>query len=56
MIQPLSVELASRIGIRTALVAQCLWDLCAGRCPAETSVFDVRDVRDNMLPDQSGSR
>jgi len=42
MIQPLNVELASRIGIRSALVAQCLWDLCAGHCPAETSVFDGR--------------
>jgi len=42
MYQPLNVELASRIGIRTALVAQCLWDLCEGRCPSETSVFDGR--------------
>lgn len=42
MIQPLNVVLATRIGIRTALVAQCLWDLTLERCPAETDVFDGR--------------
>ena len=42
MIQPLNVELAVRIGIRTALVAQCLWDLCEQRCPSETDMFDGR--------------
>lgn len=42
MIQPLNVTLAERIGIRTALVAQCLWDLSLERCPAETDVFDGR--------------
>jgi len=42
MIQPLNVGLAVHIGIRTALVAQCLWDLCEGRCPAESDIFDGR--------------
>ena len=42
MYQPLNVELAVRIGIRTALVAQCLWDLCEQRCPSETDLFDGR--------------
>jgi len=42
MIQPLNVELATRIGIRSALVAQCLWDLLQNRCPCQTEVFDGR--------------
>lgn len=42
MFQPLNVTLAERIGIRTALVAQCLWDLSLERCSAETTTFDGR--------------
>lgn len=42
MFQPLNVALAERIGIRTALVAQCLWDLTLERCSAETTTFDGR--------------
>jgi len=42
MYQPHNVELAVRIGLRTALVAQCLWDLYEQRCPSETDLFDER--------------
>jgi len=42
MIQPLNVELAVRVGVRTALVAQCLWDLCEQQCFSETDIFDGR--------------
>lgn len=42
MFQPLNVTLAERIGVRSALVAQCLWDLSLERCPAETTTFDGR--------------
>lgn len=42
MLQPLNVSLAQRIGIRTALVAQYLWDALEERYPAETNVFDGR--------------
>jgi len=42
MIQPFNVELATRIGIRTALVAQRLWEINEQRYPSETGMFDGR--------------
>lgn len=42
MLQPLNVELATRIGARTALVAQRLWDVLEDRIPGETDEFDGR--------------
>lgn len=42
MIQPLNVSLAERVGIRTALVAQCLWDLLSEHFTADTDEFDGR--------------
>ena len=40
MYQPLNVELAVRIGLRSALVAQCLWDLSEQHHSCETDLFD----------------
>ncbi len=42
MLQPLNVELATRIGARTALVSQRLWDMLEDRIPGETDEFDGR--------------
>ena len=46
MNHPLNVELAMRIGLRTALVAQYLWESCderfEGRIPSEIGIFDGR--------------
>lgn len=42
MLQPLNVPLAQKIGIRTALVAQYLWDALEERYSAETDIVDGR--------------
>ena len=42
MHQPLNVELASRIGIRTTLVASYLWNLYDSRYPKDSDVFNGR--------------
>lgn len=40
MLHPLNVTLAQTHGIRTSLVAQCLWDHLCGRCMLTPELFD----------------